>query len=192
MALYNTAAGWGWPAKALHWVTAVLVLGLLAVGFAMVWLVTDFGRKFELFQLHKSFGVLVFVLVLARLAWRRANPAVPAPPHDLRPWERRAALVTHHGFYALLLLMPVTGWAMASASTLGVPTVVFGLFTLPNPFGPSAALEQVMAVVHGTLAVALLLLLAVHVAAALRHHFILHDDVLVRMLPHLPRRRRPA
>ena len=107
---------------------AALVLGLLVVGFAMVWLVSDLGAKFQLYQLHKSFGVTVFALVLMRLGWRHLNPVMPAPPTNLRPWERAAALLTHRGFYVLLLLMPLTGWLTASASPLGIPTIVFGLF----------------------------------------------------------------
>jgi cytochrome b561 len=183
MSLYNTATSWGWPAKALHWLVAALVLGLLALGFTMVWLVSDLGSKFRLYQLHKSFGVTVFALVLLRLGWRHHNPLVPAMPANLRPWERRAALLTHRGFYVLLLLMPITGWLTASASPLGIPTIVFGLFQLPNPVGPNAALERVMSIVHGTLAVLLVLLLALHVGAALKHHLVLRDDVLARMLP---------
>ena len=183
MPLYNTATSWGWPAKALHWLVAALVVGMLGVGIAMVWLVSDLGSKFQLYQLHKSFGVLVFALVLARLGWRQLNPLVPAMPTNLRPWERVAALLTHRAFYVLLVLMPITGWLTASASPLGIPTSVFGLFQLPNPVGPNATLEGVMSFAHATLALLLVLLLALHVGAALRHHFVLHDDVLARMLP---------
>ena len=183
MAVYNTPSAWGWPAKLLHWLVALLVLGQLAVGLSMVWLVTDLGAKFQLYQLHKSFGVLVLSLVLVRLVWRRLNATVPVLPEGLRPWERRAAVLTHRGFYVLLILLPITGWLVASASPLGIPTVVFGLFTLPNPIGANAALESVMSVVHGSLAVLLVATLALHVGAALKHHFVLRDDVLTRMLP---------
>lgn len=183
MPLYNTAMSWGWPAKALHWLIAALVLGLLVLGFAMVWLVGDLGAKFQLYQLHKSFGVLVFSLVLARLGWRQLNPLVPALPTGLRPWEQAAALLTHRGFYALLLLMPLSGWLAASASPLGIPTIVFGLFQLPNPISPNPALERVISLVHASLAVLLVLLVALHVGAALKHHLVLRDDVLARMLP---------
>ncbi len=183
MALYNTATSWGWPAKLLHWLMAALVVGLLVAGFTMVWLVSDLGAKFQLYQLHKSFGVTVFALVLIRLGWRYLNPVMPAPPANLRPWERAAALLTHRAFYVLLLLMPLTGWLTASASPLGIPTIVFGLFQMPNPVGPNAVVENAMSFVHGTLAVVLLLLLALHVGAALKHHLVLRDDVMARMLP---------
>lgn len=183
MAVFNTRTTWGWPAKLLHWLVAVLVVGLLTVGFAMVWYVSDLGAKFQLYQLHKSFGVLVLTLVLIRLLWRRMNAAVPDLPAGLEPWERRAATLTHRGFYVLLILMPVTGWLVASASPLGIPTLVFGLFTLPNPVGANTVLEVVMAWMHGGLAVLLVTLLLLHVGAALKHHFVLRDDVLARMLP---------
>ena len=183
MALLNTGTEWGWPAKALHWIVAGLVLAMLPLGFAMVWLVSTLGTKFALYQLHKSLGVLVWALVLARLAWRWLNPLVPVPPADLEPWERVAAKLTHGGLYLLLLVLPVTGWIMASTSPLGLPTLVFGLFTLPNPFGPDAALEGAMKLVHGGLALLVALLLALHVGAALHHHFVRRDGVLVRMLP---------
>ena len=183
MALLNTGTEWGWPAKALHWIVAGLVLAMLPLGFAMVWLVSTLGTKFALYQLHKSLGVLVWALVLARLAWRWLNPLVPVPPADLEPWERVAAKLTHGGLYLLLLVLPVTGWIMASTSPLGLPTLVFGLFTLPNGFGPDAALEGAMKLVHGGLALLVALLLALHVGAALHHHFVRRDGVLARMLP---------
>jgi cytochrome b561 len=183
MPTFNTRSTWGWPAKLLHWVVAVCVLGLIVVGVTMVWYVTDLGTKFRLYQLHKSFGVLVLALVVIRLLWRRLNPMAPALPANLRPWERHAATLTHRCFYVLLILMPITGWVVASASPLGIPTVVFGLFTLPNPIGADARLERAMAVVHGGLAVLVVALLLVHVGAALKHHFVLRDDVLTRMLP---------
>jgi cytochrome b561 len=187
MALLNTATSWGWPAKTLHWTVAALVIGMLVLGFTMVWLVSGLGTKFQLYQLHKSFGMLVWALVVVRLLWRWLNPQVPALPPGLKPWERTAASFTHRGFYALLLVLPITGWIMASASPLGLPTMVFGLFTLPDLVGPDAALEHGMKLVHGGLALAVAALLALHVAAALKHHFVLRDQVLARMLPGLPK-----
>jgi cytochrome b561 len=102
-------------------------------------------------------------------------------------WERAAARLTHAGLYLLLLVLPLTGWVMASVSPLGIPTVVFGLFTLPNPFQPSATLEAALKLVHGLLALALAMLVALHVGGALRHHLVRRDDVLRRMLPGVSR-----
>lgn len=193
MALRNAVDRWGWPAKLLHWLTALLVLFMLGLGFTMVWLVEDLGVKFRLYQLHKSVGVLVFALTLGRLAWRAVNPT-PELPATLRPWERSAARATHAALYALLLVMPLTGWIMAAASPLAVPTWVFGLVRLPHPVGPNEALAEVMEAVHGILALLLVALLLLHVGGALRHHLLLGDAVLLRMLPeawrhHAARRR---
>jgi cytochrome b561 len=184
MKTMNDARGWGWPARLLHWGMAALIIGLLAVGTYMTGL-DDLFARFELTQIHKSFGFVVFVLALARIAWRLANPS-PVEPAAAKPWERTAARVSHGALYALMVLMPVSGWLMASASDLqemyGVRNMVFGLFELPDPFVPGdRALEETFKTIHAAGAVALALLLAVHVGAALKHHFVLRDDVLRRM-----------
>ncbi|MEK0085215.1 cytochrome b [Benzoatithermus flavus] len=191
MALLDTTAEWGWPTKLLHWVTALAVIGMLGLGFSMVWLVADLGARFRLYQLHKSTGLLVLVLALVRLVWRSLNPVVPELPATMPAWERTAARLTHRGLYAFLLLLPLTGWLMTAVSPLGVPTVVFGLLTLPDPLPPDGRLEGVLQVAHALLAVLLVLLLVLHVGGALRHHLVRRDDVLRRMLPRL-RRRSPA
>lgn len=187
MSVWNTAESWGWPAKLLHWLVALLVTALLVVGFTMVWLVSELGTKFQLYQTHKSVGLLVLALVLLRLGWRALNPA-PRLPEGLAPWERRAAGLTHKGFYLLLIAMPVSGWLMSAASPLVVPTVVFVLFTLPHPIGPDPALFAVLQTVHAVLAVLLVVLLVLHVGAAAKHHLVYRDDVLARMLPGAGRR----
>ena len=184
MKTMNDAAGWGWPARALHWAMAVLILGLLVVGAYMTRL-DDLFARFELTQTHKSFGFVVFALAVLRVAWRAVNP-VPAEPADAKTWEKQAARVSHAAFYVLMFLMPVSGWLMASASELqemyGVKNMVFGLFELPDPFVPGdAGLEAAFKLVHNTGAILLALLLLAHVGAALKHHFIMRDDVLTRM-----------
>src|SRR3954464_5790389 len=115
MALLNTTAAWGWPAKTLHWMVAVLVIGMLMLGFTMVWLVSGLGTKFQLYQLHKSFGVLVWALVAVAVVWRWLNSRVPTLPPELKPWERAAARRTHRGLYVLSLARLMPGWIRASA-----------------------------------------------------------------------------
>lgn len=188
MALLNTESSWGWPAKLLHWAIALLVLGMLALGFFMVWAVDDPLRAFRLYQIHKSFGVLVLALLLLRILWRLANH-VPDLPASLRPWERATARATHLALYLCLLAMAATGWIMVSSSPLGIPTLVFGLFALPHPIPANAALSEAMETVHGLLAALLVVLVVLHVGGALRHHLVLKDDVLRRMLPERSRRR---
>jgi cytochrome b561 len=181
-ALRNTAQGWGWPAKLLHWVVAVLVVGMIALGVVMVDVVQNLDLQYRLFQLHKSVGLTVLALMLLRIGWRLANPT-PAEPGTMRPWEVTAARLTHWAFYALLVAMPVTGFLTAASSPLGIPTVLFGVVPVPHPIGPDKEFSETLAFVHENLARVLLALLAVHVGAALRHHLLLRDEVLTRMLP---------
>ena len=192
MPVRNTAESWGWPARLLHWTMAALILGLLAVGFYMVQVLgtTDLIGRFQLTQLHKSFGFVVFTLALLRLAWRAANPVHPAPPAAAKPWENAAARTAHVALYVLMLWMPLSGWLMASASPLNDPgaypmqvrNMVFGLFELPDPIAPGDRyLEALFKAAHFYGALALAALLAVHAGAALKHHFIHRDDVLRRM-----------
>ena len=187
MKLKNDHESWGWPARLLHWSVAAAILFLLPVGFYMANFVDDLMARFELTQLHKSWGFVVFALALVRIVWRRANPVTPADPPGTAGWQAAAARVTHVAFYALMILMPVSGWLMASASTLqddyGVRNMVFGWFTLPDPFVPGdKGLEQVFHTVHFYGAVALSALLVAHVGAALKHHFVQRDAVLKRMI----------
>lgn len=186
MKLGNDAESWGLVQRLLHWATAAIILFLLAVGVYMANFVDDLFARFALTQTHKSWGVVVFALGLARLGWRLASPAAPGLPAGTKRWEAAAARLTHVGFYALMIWIPVSGWLMASASTLqddyGVKNMVFGLFELPDPFVPGdLALETALKTAHIAGAVALGALLLLHVAAALKHHFVLRDGVLRRM-----------
>lgn len=174
-------ARWSPLAIALHWGIAALVLAMIVLGLVMARLPVG-PQAFELYQLHKSIGLTVLALMLLRLAVRLRRPAPPLPD-TLKPWERAAARVTHVGLYALLFAMPVSGWLMASASPWGIPTVWFGLVQVPHPIGPSAETEALLKTVHATLSYLLALMLALHVAAAIKHHWLLRDDVLRRMLP---------
>jgi cytochrome b561 len=181
----NTPDAWGWPARALHWAMAALILFLLGLGFVMANLVDDLMQRFAMTQLHKSFGFVAFVLALARIGWRAANPTPREAPGSAL--AARAARAAHLALYALMLWMPLTGWLMASASTLqdmyGIQNMVFGLFTLPDPFVPGdKALEEALAAAHLAGGLALSALVAVHAAAALAHHFVFRDDTLRRMV----------
>jgi cytochrome b561 len=146
----------------------------------------DLLARFALTQVHKSWGVVIFALALLRLGWRLASPRPPLPAAMPR-WQRRAAAATHAALYALMLLLPVTGWLLASASPvqdlLQMQNLVFGRIALPDPFVPgSDALDRAFRTLHAGAAIALAALLAVHVAAALRHQFVDRDGLLARML----------
>ena len=178
MQIQNTATGWGMPARLLHWVVAFLVIAQVALGWVAVTRELS-PTKLHLFVWHKSIGMLVLALVVLRLAWRLANPT-PALPPGTAPWELAAARASHALLYALLLAMPLDGWLLNSAA--GVPFSIFWTIPLPAVVHPDEHLAEFFKGVHFWMFVILSGLLAVHVAAALRHHFVKRNAVLVRML----------
>lgn len=171
----------------LHWLSALCVLVLIGMGLAMVHLGLAPMRQFQLYQWHKSVGITVLLLTALRLGWRLAHRPPPHP--DAMPVrERRAAGAAHGALYGLLIGLPLTGWAVVSLSPFNIPTVLYGLVPWPHLplaayLSDPAAAEGVLKLVHAYGAWFLSALLVLHVAAALRHHLILHDDVLLRMLP---------
>lgn len=150
------------------------VLGISAHGMPLSLL------RLKLLVWHKSVGMTVFALMLARLAWRFHSPA-PALPATLKGAQRILAHTSHWLLYALLLTMPVVGWITSSASNLTVTW--FGLFLLPNLVTPDKTLADVTKQTHITMSWLLLALIALHVSAAFWHEFKLKDGVLGRMLP---------
>jgi cytochrome b561 len=180
----------------LHWLIAAGVLVLIAIGLTMAHGTIAAATKFKLFQLHKSVGITVLGLILVRIVWRLGH-SPPALPDNMPPIEQTAAAATHFVFYLLLLSLPLTGWALVSVSPINIPTILFGLMRWPhigflaslhNKAPVAAALDYV----HAYCAWALLALIVLHVAAALRHHFSIGDDILGRMLPGAGRIQTPA
>jgi len=136
--------------------------------------------------LHKSTGLLILVLTLARLGWRFANPAIPLPERT-PGWQKIAARATHVGFYLLLIGLPLGGWAASSAARR--PIEWYGLFEWPLlPLPQSRDLARDMMDLHETGVKLLYVLLALHILGALKHHFVDRDNVLHRMIPLIPRR----
>lgn len=175
----NTSERWGAVAQLLHWLIALAVLALVVLGWVMVaWRISP--TKFELYSLHKSLGITVLALVVLRLAWRLTG-GVPVWPPGTPAWERAAALATHVALYLLLIAMPVSGYLINSASNF--PLVVWGLFELPNLTGEDERLQALAELAHLSMFWIMAALVLLHVAAALRHHWLLKDDVLRRMLP---------
>jgi cytochrome b561 len=163
---------------ALHWLSVVLIACNFALGLSMVDLPFS-PQKFRWYGWHKWIGITVFIVALARLAWRRAFP--PPPPVAMAAWQRKAAAVMHAVLYALMVVIPVSGWVYSSAT--GVSVVYLGLVPLPDLVGKDKALAAVLKAVHGTLNFTLLALVFVHAGAAIKHHIVDRDDVLARMLP---------
>ena len=189
MAAGSPATRYSLVAIILHWTIALCVIGLLLAGYVMTRYDEQLGLAltFQIYQLHKSVGVLVFVLTILRVLWRLTHPAPPLPD-NMAGWEVFLAKVSHYGFYMLLLIMPLTGWAVVSAASFKVPTMLFGIVHLPHiPYFVAHAdpkgVESLTLTAHFVLAVTMATLLVLHVGGALKHHLILKDDVLKRMLP---------
>jgi cytochrome b561 len=171
-----------WPlaVRLFHWLSAALILSMLALGTVMVRL-DDAGLRFDLYQSHKAFGISVLAITLLRsivrfILMRHAPPAAgPA-------WQRFAASTTHCALYALIVSVALSGWIMASATPLPIPTSIFGLFDLPVLVARNLETYKLAKAAHGWLTTALAGVVALHVLAAFKHHFWNHDDVLRRMV----------
>jgi len=183
MAIRNSATGWGWPARLLHWLVALLIVINSVIG---VYMDTNRIEDYELIQTHKSWGFAIFTLALLRILWRLLNPQTPALPEVMPRWQRRASALTHLALYVLIVAVPISGWLMVSASPLqdmGVRNMVFGLFEMPDPFPTGdARLTARLVDVHYALWYALTAVVGLHAAAALHHHFVQRDRVLARMI----------
>lgn len=164
-------------AKGLHWLMAVMILGLLALGLYMSELPLS-PQKLTLYAWHKWFGVTVFLLVWLRLAWRVTHRP-PALPGTLSAPMRLAAHAGHAALYGLMIAIPLSGWLMSSAK--GFQTVWFGVLPIPDLLARDRELGDLLQLVHKLLNLLLMLTLAGHVLAALWHHLVLKDDTLRRM-----------
>ena len=179
MPIRNTTSRWGSIAQLLHWV----IVALIITQFVLANMSEDLPlgmAKLAVLARHKSVGITILALAILRLLWRLMNPT-PELPNTLRSWERVAAKVTHFGLYALLFAMPITGWIMSSARNF--PVSWFSLVQLPDFVAPNRPLYDAMHQTHAILSWVLIAAAVLHVAAALKHHIVLKDDVLRRMLP---------
>ncbi len=176
---------YGATAIALHWIVAILIFGNLALGLYTVEVLPLSPQKLRFFSWHKWIGVTVLILASLRLAWRLGHSA-PALPATMKPWEKAAAHVSHALLYALFFATPLSGWLFSSAN--GFQTVYLGVLPIPDLLEKNRDLAETLKIVHHWIAFMLAGVVAVHVAAALKHHFIDRDDVLARMLPFLRHR----
>ena len=165
-------------AIAFHWLLAVMIVGSFCFGLYMTSLPFS-PHRLKLYNWHKWAGITILTLSALRLLWRLFH----RPPGDLPmpAWQRQAAHVTHWGLYLLFFAVPLVGWAYSSAA--GFPVVVYGVLPLPDFVPVDKALADALKPWHATLAYALAALVLAHVAAALKHHFIDHDGLLLRMVP---------
>jgi cytochrome b561 len=179
MPIRNTTARWGAVAQTFHWVIVVLVITQFVLANEYNHLPLGLA-KLAVIAKHKSVGLTIFALAVLRLIWRLMNPT-PALPNTLKPYERVLANVTHFALYAIILVMPITGWIMSSARSF--PVSWFNLFQLPDLVKPNKALYEAMHTTHDVLAWTLAIVATLHLLAALKHHFVLKDATLRRMLP---------
>jgi cytochrome b561 len=173
----------------LHWLIALGILALIAIGLIMTQLQATIGpmETFKLFQLHKSIGITVLLLAVIRILWRFTHKP-PALPAEMPAVEKGAAHGLHWLLYILMLGLPLTGWAVVSSSPFNLPTVLYSLIPWPDlPVLPhlanKAAVSQTLAWVHAYGAWILIGLLVVHFGAVFRHHIIKRDGILLRMMP---------
>jgi cytochrome b561 len=189
MSVRSTAQRYGSVAMSLHWLIAALVIANICIGLYMGDLPRGDPTKFQLFALHKSIGLSVLALSVLRVLWRLANP-VPPSPAGLPPILKLAGRAVHFLLYFLIVAIPLAGWLMVSVGSMGHPTQVFGLFGWPSfpiladmPRSAGHPYHEAFETAHVWLAWSAIILIPLHVGAALYHQFVRRDDVLKRMLP---------
>ncbi|WP_295580174.1 cytochrome b [uncultured Lamprocystis sp.] len=166
------------PAKLAHWLIAALILAAFPLGLYMHELSLS-PEKLRLYSYHKWIGMTVLLLFMPRLLWRLVRPPPALLPGPA--WQLKLAEATHWLLYLLMAAVPLCGWLMSSAK--GFQVVYLGLVPLPDLVGKDQALGTLLADLHSSLAWALMVLIVVHAAAALKHHLIDRDDTLRRILP---------
>jgi cytochrome b561 len=179
----NQANRYTSTAIALHWLAALLIFSAFPLGLYVHEMALS-PLKLKLLSYHKWLGVTIFLLTVARIAWRATHTPPPLAA-TIPQWQQSIAHVLHLLLYILLLLIPLSGWLMSSAK--GFPVVYLGLVQLPDLVDKDKLLGDLLAEVHKLLNFGLLALVGMHIGAALKHHFIERDDTLRRMLPILGR-----
>jgi cytochrome b561 len=175
----NDERSYGVLAIVLHWLTAALILGLFGLGLWMVELTYYDPWYRRAPEIHKGIGVLLFLTLSIRLAWRYANPR-PRPEAGVSAFERRASAPVHALLYLLPFAAMLSGYLISTAD--GRPIDVFGLFDVPATLSGLPNQADLAGKVHAVLAYALIALAGLHALAALKHHFIDRDRTLLRML----------
>lgn len=168
-------------AIAFHWVIAALIIANLAG--ALISDDWDKPARALVMGLHKATGITILILSLARIAWRVGHKPPPLPP-GIRSWEKAAANTAYVVFYAMMIMLPLTGWLMISASATRRPFAWYGLFDLPFlPVQGNKPLNGFAHEAHELLGYAMIALLLLHILAALKHHFFDGTRLIARMWP---------
>lgn len=166
----------------LHWMIALTIIGMLTSGFVMEFAPLEKSAKFELYQLHKSTGVIVLWLVALRIITRLIT-TIPDLPAAINKMEQKLAKLGHLGLYAGMIIMPVSGWVLVSSSSYGLPTMVYNLFEWPHIPGISGneAIHETGELLHGIGAYGLAFLVLAHIAATIKHAIKEKINLLPRM-----------
>ena len=166
----------------LHWVMAVAFFAMLGSGLAMVHLELEQSLKFQMFQWHKSLGVLLLMAAALRILVKFKTKQ-PRWPDSMKPLEKKAAKIGHWAFYGWMFALPVAGWVMVSASPYGLPTIVFGWFEWPHIPGIAAndTVEDTAEEIHAWLAYSFMALIGMHIAAVIKHAVFEKENLLPRM-----------
>ncbi len=164
-------------AIALHWLIAMLIFSAFPLGLYMHDLKLS-PTKLHLYSYHKWIGITVLGFALLRVIWRITHKP---PPLHLARWQEIGSHIVHGLLYLMIIAVPISGWLMSSAK--GVKTVWLGILPLPDLVAKNKELGDLLSLVHTALNYTMLLLVVMHIAAALKHHFVDRDDVLLRMLP---------
>ncbi|MGA2127508.1 MAG: cytochrome b [Xanthobacteraceae bacterium] len=165
-------------ARALHWITAALVLSTIPVGLVMAEL--DGGPLQDfLYNVHETIGTVLMPIIVLRIVWRLGHPPLPLPP-EIPALQRLGAEAVHWLLYLLLVVQPVVGWIGISA--YGAPIKVFWTFVLPPIWPKDSAFSKLVLAAHDWIGFLIIALLCAHIAAALFHHFVRRDRVLLRMV----------
>ena len=179
----NSSAGWGIISITLHWLIAMIVIGMFISGLYMTSLTYYDPWYHKAPALHKSVGSVLFLLMLLRLSWRLGNP-LPEALANHTQLEQVAARIAHILLYLLLFTVIISGYLIATAK--GKPVDVFGLFQLPALLAPIEQQEDIAGTIHLVLAIILIALATLHTLAALKHHLFERDQTLLRMLGESP------
>jgi cytochrome b561 len=176
---FNSKTSWGWPARTLHWLGAVIILVLLAHGWWMTHM-TPRPDRLANYAWHAALGYDFMVLIVLRLIWRWLNP-VPELPVDSKAWERLAAHTAHWSLYVLMLVVSVTGWLVATTFRVPITKDLLGIDLPAIVTTVERPVRQLIEGSHMVLAYVLAAIVVVHILGALRHHLFKRNDVLRRM-----------
>lgn len=177
MGVRNTSVSYGSVAKFFHWLIFFLLVGMIIFGYFLEDIPKDY--KPVAYNIHKLTGLTILILMLLRGLWALSNPK-PLPPFDVPVWQRWAERLVHFLLYAAIIAMPLAGWIGSIAS--GKPPHL-GSFNVSLPIAQDKSLASAAFEVHNTTAIIIIILVSIHILAALYHYFIKKDEILGRMWP---------